>query len=676
MAHAAVEKLKNLGLRHGEKAAVTLASVVFFTCLGLAATRETIQTTPDQIKSAAEQSDQNLNRQVPPDQLLEKIVEAGIVETNFLQKVEDQSKTLLAADDYRVQRPWVMPEPGAGLIRDTPVLIAVTELYAYPGRGGAMSWVLDEKGNRVLDDGKGELAKEHVGVRRRRGRIRGAMGSSRRGRHTRLSQADFEKEEEKRRLEEQKKIDQKLAGSVDPNAKTEQEREQEEFARQQALEGGPFKETLSGLRWVVLTGVLDHAKLVENYRAALKNPAVAHPFYKRLNLQRQVLQPDETWSDWADVATEKNLNVLDNITEGDDEMTPETVRPEALVDPLPFLRSGYWEKVHIASLVPKERREVVGTQLPGGGMFGMMDEDDDDMRGRGRGAMARGGGMMRGGPGGRPGPMSSAMFMEDDDDMRGGGMRGRGPRGYGGGAETIDYWKSDEAKVMVRALDFTVVPDTTYRYRVQIVVWNPNKGREDTSPGTDKTSIELLGPWSEPTDPVYFPADVSPYVLDSSPPTPRSDAKLRFQVIRFDPKSGTVVPRNFDYSPGEVVGEPATAQIPTSDGTGTKSSNLDFTSHQILLDILGEPTPLPSGIVGAPLDVPVVALMLRPDGALVIHNEADDDVNEVRKDMFANYQREIEESKNERQSSMGDGYRGRGGRGGGGRGRGGRGGRL
>jgi hypothetical protein len=266
--------------------------------------------------------------------------------------------------------------------------------------------------------------------------------------------------------------------------------------------------------------------------------------------------------------------------------------------------------------------------------------------------------------------MAAGAFMDDDDDggrgiMGSGGMRGRG-MGYGGGAETIDYWKSDEAKVMIRALDFTVVPDSTYRYRVQLVVWNPNKGREDTSPGTDKTSIELLGPWSEPTDPVYFPGDVTPYVLASSPPTPRSDTRLRFQVIRFDPKSGAVVPRNFDFSPGEIVGEPTTVRIPTSDGTGTKSSNLDFTSHQILLDVIGEPEPLPPGIPGAPLNVPVVALMLRPDGALVIHNQADDQINEVRKDMYANYQREIEESKKERQSSMGDGYRGggRGGRGG------------
>ena len=40
---------------------------------------------------------------------------------------------MLVADNYKPEREWVTPEPGAGLIRDTPVLIAPTDLYAYPG---------------------------------------------------------------------------------------------------------------------------------------------------------------------------------------------------------------------------------------------------------------------------------------------------------------------------------------------------------------------------------------------------------------------------------------------------------------------------------------------------------------------------------------------------------------
>ena len=78
-----------------------------------------------------------------------------------------------------------------------------------------------------------------------------------------------------------------------------------------------------GYRWVAITGVLDHAKLVANYREALKNPAVAHPNYKRLDLQRQTLQADGTWTKWENVSSDENLKVLDNLPEEDEELTPE-----------------------------------------------------------------------------------------------------------------------------------------------------------------------------------------------------------------------------------------------------------------------------------------------------------------------------------------------------------------
>ena len=45
-----------------------------------------------------------------------------------------------------------------------------------------------------------------------------------------------------------------------------------------------------------------------------------------------------------------------------------------------------------------------------------------------------------------------------------------------------NFWKSEEKKVMIRALDFTAEPDDTYHYRVAIVVLNPNLNHDDVSP--------------------------------------------------------------------------------------------------------------------------------------------------------------------------------------------------
>ena len=67
---------------------------------------------------------------------------------------------------------------------------------------------------------------------------------------------------------------------------------------------------------------------------------------------------------------------------------------------------------------------------------------------------------------------------------------------------------------MIRAFDFTVQEDTTYRYRVRIVVFNPNNGREDVDPDVDTKVRELRGPWSDPpTDQVTMPPDVMPYAI-------------------------------------------------------------------------------------------------------------------------------------------------------------------
>ena len=53
-------------------------------------------------------------------------------------------------------------------------------------------------------------------------------------------------------------------------------------------------------------------------------------------------------------------------------------------------------------------------------------------------------------------------------------------------------------------------------------------------------------------------------------------------------------------------------------------------------------------------------MLLRPDGSVAVHTEADDLVNEVRRDIDTNYKQEIKESGKERKSSMGSGMMGMG----------------
>ena len=368
MANPTVEKLKDMGLRYGDKAAVALMSLVFVVCFGMAVSKKAIDTTPDQIKKAAESADTNIGRRRERGDIVKKLEEEGIKPTNFANQVEETSKSVLVADAFKPDREWVTPEPGAGLIRDQPVLIAPENLFAYPGRGGALVYALDEQGNRIPDTEKKEAPKEAPRrKRRRRSAMSGGMGGmgmamgGARKKARRKSQAEIEQEQKKETEEQKREIAAKLAGPDTPASKEEQE-------KAEAADKGPaMKEIVKGLRWVAITGTLDHGKMIANYREALKNPAVAYPHYERLDLERQTRQKDGSWSDWEPVDSKRNYDIIENLPEEDEELTPENVRPDNLVDPLPFLKSGLWEKVHIASLVPKEKKEVAPPPMMGAG---------------------------------------------------------------------------------------------------------------------------------------------------------------------------------------------------------------------------------------------------------------------------------------------------------------------
>ncbi len=651
MANPKVEKLKEVGLRYGDKAAVALTSLMFVLCLGAALSKPSIDITPDEIKKRAEQAETNINRPQERDNIIKTLESGGIKPTNFSKEVHDAAKTILLADNFKPDREWVTPEPGAGLIREKPELIAPTDLYAYPGRGGALVYALDEQGNRIPDTEKKEAPKEvSKGRRRRRSRrAAGGMGSMSgpggmaAGRNTRKgsrpkSQAELEREQKEEVEQKKREMAAKLV-TGDGDADTTKD----ETKKDGQAAGAPqqqYKEITKGLRWIAITGVLDHGQLLTNYHKALKN-AGASPHYARLDLERQVRERDGSWSKWDKVDADENLKILENLPEEDEELTLDNVRPDNLNDPLPFLKNGLWEKVHIASLVPKEKKEIAepppiaASMMGGGSMSGMM-----SMAGRGPGGM---------------GGMSSASMSGGSMSMMG-GMRGMGGMGgMGAPGDTGNYWKSEEKRVMIRALDFTPQPDNNYRYRVRIVVFNPNHNRDDVAYGTDTKAAELFGPWSEPTDEVNMPADVAAYAMGTLPSS-KSDMKVNFQVIRFEEQSGVTIPHKFPASPGEIIGEVSSAEIPTSEGTGKKIKPVDFNTHQIVLDVVGGQQPLPAGFPGGMLDRPALTLLLRPDGSVMARTEAEDVSNEVRKDIDRNYSREIKESNKKRESSMGSGY--------------------
>ena len=638
MANAAVEKLKVLGLRHGEKAVVTLVAALCLVFFVMAFTHPSIQLTPDQVKKDAEAARNNINRSHSQEEIANQLDTDAIKLANFLGEVEKRQSGIKTAEPYRLVNTFVTPEPGAGLLRDTPELLAPEHLLAHSGRGATKVYAVNKEGEREYvqpeDQPKPKrkrarsgMAGGMMGSYGGMGGFGGGMGGF--GGSSKRSSARAKAEQEKQEEQEEARKSRAVAPGEDiakPKGK-EGEEEAEEPPQ------GEYKQVLRGIRWVSLLGTFDHKRQRELYAKALKvDFASANPHYRRLDVERQEQQPDGTWpEEWSPIDSKANQEILGNIVEREEELTPEDVRLKGLVDMLPFLSSGYWRQVHYGPLIPDEKNPLKQKDKPkpGGGMPGYP------------GMMAGGGmpGMGYGGSGGMPGGRGRAMMggygappgMGSGEAAGSRAMMGSGGMmpggGYGdsgaGGPADANFATSNADTVMVRALDFTVQPDTAYRYRVRVVVRNPNYHFENVQAGVNTTDEESTGPWSDPTEPVTVPADVTTYAMGRLPNDPE---KVQFGVARWDEATGYTVFRNFDEAPGQIIGERQGAPIPDEKGEKRTSKTLDFTSHQVVLDSMGGDRSLePFNLGGTRLDAPVQALVVRNDGTLVLRDQALDD---------------------------------------------------
>jgi len=649
-----LDKTKAFFTNHGEKLAVAFGGIMFVVGSALAISKPTIQITPQAVATNAESAEKNLNQPQAQEDIVAALADAGIKDLNFADRVKKAESDPIDVNELKLKHRWVTLEPGAGLIRDTPVLVAIEDVYAMAGRGGSTLFETDEKGERIPDDGSDSDEKEKTaGGRRNRGG-EGGMGFGLGGQP---KQSAREKAEEDARFKrQQEERSRSLAGNVNEDRTKSRERDRDAAKKNDGnapdAPQGPFKESLKGIRWAAITGILDNKTLRENYAKALrKDFSEAAPNFQRVELERQELNSDGSWSDWQAIDYDENYLVLDNLTETDEELVPQENILDTLVDPLPFLLNGAFGGVHVASLVPSEKREIKRPdpkdRMAMGGMGGNM-------------------GMMMGGRG--RGGAGEDMAGSNMGMMMGGGGRGMGGDDYagflfGGGtgvADDTNFPKSEEDDVMVRAFDFTVNPDATYRYRARISVINPNYQRDDVNPGVDTAAQFLYGPWSKDTNPVYVPSDVATYAVAKAPPSTQGGPTdlVLFDVAAFNPEDGMTVVRQFPAGPGMIIGEPNMCQIPAHDGSGAKPKTVDFTSRQIVLATRGGQISLaPLGGRGS-VTMPAMAFVMKADGTIVVRNESKDVNDPDLKFTKQVYSEELKKSDKARQKgdmNMGEG---------------------
>ena len=111
-----------------------------------------------------------------------------------------------------------------------------------------------------------------------------------------------------------------------------------------------FQEVEREFHWAVITGVIDHERVLKSLMGKPAPPGGS--LYCRVELKRQARREDGSWLDWEAVDMHANLEILDHLADREAEHVPEPFRSDNLVDPLPHLTQGGWTGVDVEGFVP------------------------------------------------------------------------------------------------------------------------------------------------------------------------------------------------------------------------------------------------------------------------------------------------------------------------------------
>ena len=648
MANPTVDKLKDLGLRHGEKLLVAAAAGLCLLFISMAINTPTIETTPDAVKAAAAAAQRTLSRPVNREELAKKFEADFLKMPDLARKVEEVANHQPIATEGLP--PLVVADPSAGLLREAVALLAPYDLGAHSGRGGPLVYRRDESGELVYQEAAPAAAAPKAAPPRRRKPRGGASSPSSPSGGSRgfAPGVAFDEPAAAGAAKEDTKALRKTAkdaGEITGKAMDDEEKAAAKDDEPAAdVEGKKPQEVIKGYRWVVVTGLFDYEKQRAAFARSLKlDFASAYPDFVRLEVQKRRLGRDGAWGEWEPVDREKNLEILENVPEIDKERTIEAARLKPLVDELPFLKSGSYRGVHhLALLTEAERAALKKPAAAAAANSARVPGSSSDMMAR----MAAMGGGARPTAGRDPGSMAADM-------ARMAAMARVGPSSRSPGTpqsnEDLNFPRSDAPKLMVRMLDFDVEPEATYRYRARVVVHNPNYNKvDDVALGVDTRTKELEGPWSDPTPAVTVPADVATYAIAKAKvaPSNRGD-EVDFQVATWNSKDGQTIVDKFPAGPGQIIGKLEKARVPDPETNKIKTTQIDFISRQLVLDTEGGSRNVGQQLglkPGEELEVPAMAVVMRPDGSLVVRNQSRDQRDPEMKNVKDDYDDAVKEA--------------------------------
>jgi len=143
---------------------------------------------------------------------------------------------------------------------------------------------------------------------------------------------------------------------------------------------------------------------------------------------------------------------------------------------------------------------------------------------------------------------------------------------------------------LFRYFDFDVEPGECYRYRVKLIVDNPNFEETFVSTPTVADGKFRETPWSAPTPPVVVERDVEYGLVKIRTDKGRIDG-AELEVIQFDPNLGSYIMSNFPVFFGAYVGKEKQKTMHLDFLTPFfKEEPVNFTSKDVLLDSTGTPS--------------------------------------------------------------------------------------
>lgn len=188
--------------------------------------------------------------------------------------------------------------------------------------------------------------------------------------------------------------------------------------------------------------------------------------------------------------------------------------------------------------------------------------------------------------------------------------------------------------LLFRYLDFDVRPGTTYQYRVQLQLANPNFERPHQyviDPEITKDRL-LTTPFSQPTAEVAVPRDVNFYVTKVDDAYGSNPPSATFDVYEWSEKYGSTINKELKILFGSFIGDRTTTDvIDVPRKQYLEGEEVDFKSDDVLIDIADAPrsidveahedlAELPRDVLRRGLGVAEQALLVKESGELVAYD--------------------------------------------------------